>query len=84
MRMQIASRRSMFQSHQIAVTNQLDRIGAVPERCRFVKLLHKPAIITILVGVRRDLLLLSPNSSWIKMHMGMQISTTSYAIFQRQ
>lgn len=61
----------MFQSDEIAVANQFDRIGAIPERSGLVEFLDEPAVVAVLVGISRHLLLLSSNTSRIEMHMRM-------------
>lgn len=84
MGMQITPCWTMFKPDQVTVAHKFNRIGTIPKRRRFVEFLDEPPIITIFMRISRDLLLLSSNSSGVEMHVWMQISTTSNAVFQGQ
>ena len=83
-RVQISARRAMFQSYQVAVPNELNRIGTVPERHRLVELLDKPAVVSILMRIGSDLLLLSTYAGRVQVHVRMQIAAAGHAVLQSQ
>lgn len=69
MRVQISASWTVFQSDQVAVSDEFDGVGAVPERHRFVELLDEPAVVSVLVRVSGYLLLLSPDTGRIQVHV---------------
>jgi len=84
MGMQIAASWSVFQSDEIAITDEFNVIGTIPQWSRLVEFLDKPTVVAIFVRISRNLLLLSSNSGRIQVHMRMEVTTTSNTVLQGQ